>query len=305
MNTPSDKRVILKDGGTGQELLARSSMPPHPLWSCKVMMEEPEIVQAVHADYIRAGARLITLNTYTVTPERLDREGEPDMFAPLQQRAIDLVHAAREEVGIEGVKIAGCLSPLHGSYRPDMAMGHADLLPLYREIVAGQVEASDLILAETLSSIAEVTSAAQAGVETGLPTWVFMTLADDDSGTLRSGEPLAEAVAALAGSGVAGIGLNCCKPEVVDANLATVQGAGLPTGAYANGFTGIDALEIGGTVDTLTARKDLTPEAYAAFAMGWANSGLSLIGGCCEVGPAHIARLAQHLGVAGHDVVGA
>lgn len=297
-------RVILKDGGTGQELLARSSMPPHPLWSCKVMMEEPEIVQGVHADYIRAGARLITLNTYTVTPERLEREGEPDMFAPLQQRAIDLVHAAREEVGIDGVKVAGCLSPLHGSYRPDMAMTHADLLPLYREIVAGQVAASDLILAETLSSIAEVTAAAQAAVETGLPTWVFMTLNDDDSGTLRSGEPLAEAIEALKGSGVAGIGLNCCKPEVVNANLAMLEGAGLPTGAYANGFTGIDALEIGGTVDELKARKDLTPLAYATFAMAWAQQGLSLIGGCCEVGPAHIAELSKHLTDAGYEVVG-
>ncbi|TCL00641.1 homocysteine S-methyltransferase [Shimia isoporae] len=297
--------VILKDGGTGQELLARSSMPPHPLWSCKVMMEEPEIVRGVHADYIRSGARLLTLNTYTVTPERLEREGEPDMFVPLQRRAIELVDAAREEVGVEGVKVAGCLSPLHGSYRPDMAMSHNDLLPLYREIVEGQVEASDLILAETLSSIAEVTSAAQAAVETGLPTWVFLTLNDDESGTLRSGEPLSDAVAALDGSGVAGIGINCCKPEVVDANLAEVQRSGLPTGAYANGFTGIDALEIGGTVDGLKARKDLTPVAYAEFAMRWAQQGLGLIGGCCEVGPSHIAELSKQLIDAGYDVVGA
>ncbi|MGR3713821.1 MAG: homocysteine S-methyltransferase family protein [Shimia sp.] len=297
--------VILKDGGTGQELLVRSSMPPHPLWSCKVMMEEPDVVQGVHADYIRAGARLITLNTYTVTPERLERENEPDMFASLQKRAIDLANAAREDAGVEGVKLAACLSPLHGSYRPDMAVSHEDLLPLYREIISGQVAASDVILAETLSSIAEVTSAAQAAVETGLPTWVFMTLTDDDSCTLRSGEPLADALAALQGSGVVGVGLNCCKPEVIDANIAAVLAAGLPTGAYANGFTGIGALKIGGTVDTLSARQDLTPAAHADFAMGWANQGLKLIGGCCEVGPAHIAELATRLTDAGHTIVGA
>ncbi|SFL17670.1 homocysteine S-methyltransferase family protein [Shimia haliotis] len=297
--------VILKDGGTGQELLARSSMPPHPLWSCKVMMEEPEVVQGVHADYIRAGARLITLNTYSVTPERLAREGEGGRFAEIQRRAIDLVQAARDEVGVEGVRIAACLPPLHGSYKPDMSKSHADLLPLYKEIVAGQVEASDVIIAETLSGIAEVTASAQAGVETGLPTWVFMTLSDDDSGTLRSGEALGEALAALEGTGIAGVGLNCCKPEVVSANLPKVRAAGLPTGAYANGFTGIDALEIGGTVDALQARKDLTPAAYSEFAMGWVEQGLRLIGGCCEVGPAHIAALSKQLTDAGYEVTGA
>lgn len=297
--------IILKDGGTGQELLARSSMPPHPLWSCKVMMEEPEIVQSVHADYIRAGARLITLNTYSVTPERLAREGEPDMFAPLQQRAIDLANAAREEVGVSNVKLAACLPPLHGSYRPDMSKSHADLLPHYQEVTAAQAAASDIILAETLSSISEITAAAQAGVETGLPTWVFMTLSDDDSGTLRSGEPLQEALSALDAIAVAGVGINCCKPEVLEANLPTVLAKGRPTGAYANGFSGIDALEIGGTVSGLKARKDLTPDAYANFATGWVAQGTQFIGGCCEVGPAHIAELAQRLTAAGHKIVGA
>jgi S-methylmethionine-dependent homocysteine/selenocysteine methylase len=297
--------IILKDGGTGQELLARSSMPPHPLWSCKVMMEELEIVQSVHADYIRAGARLITLNTYSVTPERLTREGEPDMFAPLQQRALDLANAAREEVGVDGVKLAACLPPLHGSYRPDVSKSHADLLPLYQELANTQADGCDLVIAETLSSVSEVTAAAQAGVATGLPTWVFMTLNDDDSGTLRSGEPLIEALTALEGTGIAGVGINCCKPEVISANIATVLATGMPSGAYANGFTGIDALEIGGTVDGLKARKDLTPEAHADLAMPWVSQGLHFIGGCCEVGPSHIAELAQRLTAAGHTIVGA
>lgn len=297
-------QIILKDGGTGQELLARSSMPAHPLWSAKVMMEESHVVQGVHEDFIRAGARLITLNTYSATPERLAREGVPELFKPLQVKAIDLVRAARDAVCVDGVCIGGCLPPLHGSYRPDLAMGHDDLLPLYREIAAGQVQASDVMICETLSSVTEATAAAEAGVETGLPTWVFLSLNDDDSGNLRSGESLAAALDALAGSGIAGIGLNCCKPEVVSANLSGLYGRDWPVGAYANGFTGIAALDIGGTVDGLKARSDLTPAAYADFAMGWVDAGLSFAGGCCEVGPGHIAELAQRLRAAGHEIVG-
>lgn len=297
-------RIILKDGGTGQELIRRSSMPPHPLWSAKVMMEEPDIVQAVHEDFIRAGARLITLNNYTATPERLVREGVAEMFEPLQTKAADLVLAAIEAVGEDGVCIAGCLPPLHGSYRPDMARSHEMLLAAYREVAAAQADRVDLFLCETLSSVAEVIAATQAAVETGVPTYVAMTLNDDLSGSLRSGEPLEDALDALEGMGRAGVLLNCSKPEVISLNLGALAARGGVVGGYANGFTGIDALEIGGTVSGLKARKDVTPDLYADHAMGWVAEGATFVGGCCEVGPAHIAELARRLREAGHEIVG-
>ncbi len=297
-------KIMLKDGGTGQELLKRSSMPPHPLWSAKVMMDEPDIVQGLHEDFLRAGARIITLNTYSATPERLAREGVPEMFAPLQTRAIELAQAARDAAGTADTKIAACLSPLHGSYRPDMTKTSADLLPLFREVVAGQAAACDLIICETLSSISEVKAATQAAVETGKPTWVALSLTDDGSATLRSGEALTDALLALEGMGATGVMLNCSKPEVVDANIATLSQTGLPFGGYANGFTAIDALHIGGTVEGLRARQDVTPKAYAKFAMGWIEQGARCVGGCCEVGPEHIAKLAEDLQSAGHTIVG-
>jgi S-methylmethionine-dependent homocysteine/selenocysteine methylase len=69
----------------------------------------------------------------------------------------------------------------------------------------------------------------------------------------------------------------------------------LTFGAYANGFTSITALQPGGTVDSLKARTDLGPSAYADFAQSWAELGATIIGGCCEVGPAHIAELRTRL----------
>ena len=103
--------------------------------------------------------------------------------------------------------------------------------------------------------------------------------------------------------GQAGIMLNCSKPEVITANLATLLARDTPVGAYANGFTGIDALNIGGTVKELKARHDLTPDAYADFALGWVKLGASFVGGCCEVGPDHIKTLATRLADAGYEVV--
>ena len=82
--------IVLLDGGMGQELIRRSSHPPTPMWSAKVMMDEPEIVAAVHRDYIEAGAKVLTLNTYSATPERLARDASEDLFKPLQAKAIEI-----------------------------------------------------------------------------------------------------------------------------------------------------------------------------------------------------------------------
>ena len=78
---------------------------------------------------------------------------------------------------------------------------------------------------------------------------------------------------------------------------------GRPAGAYANGFQPIpEAFKLGETVDMLTARTDLDPAAYARFAMGWVEAGARIVGGCCEVGPAHIAELARRLAETGREI---
>jgi homocysteine S-methyltransferase len=295
--------IILLDGGMGQELLARSVQAAHPLWSAKILLDEPKIVQQVHEDYIRAGARVITINAYSATPERLQRDGAPEMFEPLQARAIAMARAARDACGTE-VRIAGCLPPLFASYRPDLAPNFDANLKMYREIVAQQASKVDLIQCETLSSVVEATAACTAAVETGLPVWVGLSVNDDDSQTLRSGEPLTAALTALSGLGAQAILLNCSVPEAISAALPQVIATGTPAGAYANGFTSIEALQPGGTVDGLRARKDLTPEVYATHAMAWVKAGAKIVGGCCEVGPAHIEKLARTLRSAGHTITG-
>ncbi|TIN50926.1 MAG: homocysteine S-methyltransferase, partial [Mesorhizobium sp.] len=91
--------VILTDGGMGQELVRRSQSEPTPLWSARVLIDEPELVRDLHAEFIRAGARVITINTYSATPERLAREGAEELFKPLQKRGIELARQARDEAG--------------------------------------------------------------------------------------------------------------------------------------------------------------------------------------------------------------
>lgn len=296
-------RIVLLDGGMGQELLKRSSMPPSPLWSAQVMMDEPEIVEAVHLDYIRAGARVLTLNTYSATPERLARDAEESLFEPLQQKAIGVARAARDKSS-EDVAIAGCLPPLFASYRPDVVPEYEATLATYRRIVGVEADHVDCFLCETLSSIKEIRAATTAAKESGKPVWTSMTVQDGDGLHLRSGEATEDGVAAAVEAGADAVLVNCSWPESVGEAMPVLKQSGLPFGGYANGFTGIEALQPGGTVSELKARSDLGPDQYAAHVMDWVEAGATIVGGCCEVGPAHIRRLAETLVENGHDIAG-
>ncbi len=295
-------KIVLLDGGMGQELIARSSQPPHPLWSAKVLMDEPEIVRQIHVDYLNAGARVLTLNTYSVTPERLERAGIADQFGALQQKAIDAAKSAIGETGADAT-IAGCLPPLVASYRPDIALPYDKALAIYREIVAIQVEDVDLFLCETLAATDEIRAATTAAAESGKPVWIAMTLKDGaDTPQLRSREEFSDGITAAADCGATAVLANCSWPETLSCGFEALARSGLPWGAYANGFTSIDPLLPGGTVDSLEARDDLDPVRYCEWAMTAVEHGASIVGGCCEVGPAHIAAIASRLQADGIEI---
>jgi homocysteine S-methyltransferase len=137
-----------------------------------------------------------------------------------------------------------------------------------------------------------------------VPVWLSVTVDDADGSRLRSGEPLAALGPLVAAHAPAAVLANCSVPEAMAAAIAELSAFGLPFGAYANGFTHIAPafLQDSPTVAALSARHDLTPEVYAAMAMGWVAQGATIVGGCCEVGPAHIAALAAALRAAGHGI---
>ena len=131
------------------------------------------------------------------------------------------------------------------------------------------------------------------------------TLKDDaENVTLRSGETIAEASQAIAHIKTEARLANCSRPEVMDAAMPQLLALGGAVGAYANGFTSVGALQHGGTVDVLEARRDLGPASYADHAGGWARQGAAIVGGCCEVGPEHIATLRDRLLDDGFELTG-
>jgi len=296
--------IVLLDGGMGQELIRRSPDEVTWLWGATVMRDHPHLVQGLHEDFLRAGARVLTLNTYSLTRPRLALKKADELFEPMLAQAGALAVAAVDALGAD-VAIAGSLPPLVGSYHPDTVLPVDEAARHFAEIAAHQADYVDYFIGETMSSIKEAQGMLKGAATANKPLWLALTTDDEDGTRLRSGEPLAEAVDAVKGApNLAAILINCTRPEAVDQGIDLLAAGGLPYGAFANGFTHINTDYVpGSTVTALGTRTDLGPDAYADFAMGWVEQGATIIGGCCEVGPAHIATLAQRLENAGHTLV--
>jgi len=295
--------ITLLDGGMGQELVARSGDAPTPLWATRVMIDHPGMVGAIHADYFAAGASVATTNTYAIHHDRLERFDLDHLFHALHLRALAEAHEARGAHG-RGM-IAGSMGPLIATYRPEVTLPVAVAEPKYAEIARILGPHVDVILCETMASVEQAMGAAAGAQAAGRPVWLSVSVDDHDGAKLRSGEAVTDLSAVLARYPVAAVLANCSVPEAMADALAGIKALGLPFGAYANGFTHISGnfLKDAPTVAELTHRHDLTPEKYADFAQAWVDMGATIVGGCCEVGPAHIRHLAERLRAAGHSIL--
>ncbi|MCB2130117.1 MAG: homocysteine S-methyltransferase family protein [Rhodobacteraceae bacterium] len=296
------KKITLLDGGMGQELVARSGDAPTPLWSTQVMIDHPGLVRQVHADYFAAGATVATTNTYAIHHDRLIKHGLDDRFASLHMQALAEAASARAEHG--SGRIAGSLGPLVASYRPEVHPPHDEAVAKYAEVAGLLAPAVDLFLAETVASLAHARAVVDGAKAAGRPLWLSVTVDDEDGAKLRSGEAVAGLAPIIASGQVDAVLANCSAPEAMAAALAVLKTFGVPYGAYANGFRQItkEFLKDSPVVDVLEGRPEMTPELYADFAMRWIEDGATIVGGCCETTPAHIAAIADRLRAAGYAI---
>lgn len=295
--------ITILDGGMGQELIKRSGRPATPLWSTQVMIDKPGLVAEVHRDYADAGAMVATTNSYAIHRDRL-RGGTSNHYAgegvvlPDMQDQFEALHMAalHEADAVRGrCQIAGSIGPLGASYRSDLNPEMETAIALYTEVAKLQAPHVDMLLFETIASLEAARACLAAGRQTDRPVWLAFTVDDEDGSLLRSGEPVAEA--ARIGADADAVLANCSAPEAMPRALEALGGAGAPFGAYANAFTMItnDFIKGGTTASDLSQREDLVPTVYADHAMRWVDQGATIIGGCCETGPEHIAEIARRV----------
>jgi S-methylmethionine-dependent homocysteine/selenocysteine methylase len=281
---------LLLDAAMGSDLDRRGLATTLPLWSALALLERPDLVRQIHVDNLRAGADIITTNTFRTTARTLRRANiDPDRARELDALAVRLALEARDEAGRPHALIAGSIAPLEDCYLPVFDTPEDQALAEHRAQANSLAEDGvDLLMVETMPTATEAAIALQAALETGAPATVGFVCAPPENGappSLLSGETLAAAVEQVTPLGPSAILVNCAAPLVITAALRELRTlTSLPIGGYANAGRIDD--QVGWVPDAA-----LSGERYAAFAREWLALGAWLIGGCCGATPEHTAAL--------------
>ncbi len=293
---------ILLDGATGTELDRRGVDTSLPLWSARALIDRPDVVRSIHADYLIAGAEMITTNTFRTHRRTLDRAGQIDRAKELTQYAVQLAREAIDQTQ-RAAYIAGSMSSLEDCYSPQLVPPDDELRVEHQEMARDLAGAGcDVLLIETMNTIREAAIATQAAKAMGLPVCVSFVVGpngrppdnpqaaqDDEPMLLLSGESIEEAVRAISLLQPDVILINCVPFNVIDRAFDQLRSSSaVPIGLYAN---------VGHTDEVVgwTLTDDVLPEAYAARARQWIDRGAKIVGGCCGTSIEHIAAIKKIL----------
>ncbi len=292
-----DGGIVILDGGTGTEL-ERRGVPMDPeAWCGPATLDHLHELEAIHQDYISAGADVITANTYASSRLMLDPAGFGDRFEEINRAAIGAARGARKASGRTDVLVAGSLSQMlpvvKGSAKPKLyhVPGQAVMAEAFRELATlHRDEGCDLILLEMMRHPERVRSALQAANETGLPVWVGFSVRRGADGRMLSYAPerdipFEELVQVLGDFQVAAAGIMHSPSDVIDDAIAILRDAfDGPLMAYPDsGYFKMPNWQF---------EEIIKPDDFHRFAAGWTANGVQVIGGCCGLSPEHIAAIA-------------
>ncbi len=271
-----------------------------PLWSAHVLADAPEQVEAVHLDYLRAGADILLTASYQASSYGYAELGIDDpeaASASALRQAVEIAARARKIYAAEHdrkVLIAASLGPygaalhngaeFHGNYDvsfPALVSFHAERLGAL--IHSG----ADLVAFETVPSLEEARAILAAlDLHSQLPAWISFTCRDHRH--TAHGEPVRECAALLEASpAVIAAGINCTPPAYITSLIAQLRAAtGKPVLVYPNSGEQWD-----GAARCWTGSADVL--AYEEMARQWFAAGAQIVGGCCRTGPDHVRGVAR------------
>lgn len=285
--------VLVLDGGLSNALEDRGLDLSSDLWTARLLLDDPGQIAAVHRDYYLAGADVVTTASYQASVPSLvaagltTREAERTLLA-----SVHLASEVRDEVAAasgRGLLVAASVGP-YGAVLADGSeyRGRYGVSPrTLRDFHARRLEllasaSPDLLAVETIPDADEAEVLVPLLDELGLPAWFSYSV---QAGATRAGQPLREAYAVLAGStSIVAAGVNCSAPrDVMDAVRVATEVTGRPAVVYPN---------LGESWDSATHTWSGDAGFDTELAADWVAAGALLVGGCCRVGPGHIAELA-------------
>ncbi len=284
-------KPLLLDGATGTELGRRGVDISLPLWSARALLEAPDVLHAIHHDFLAAGADAITANTFRTHRRSRAKAGMGHRGAELTRLAVEIAKAARDEHAPAAL-VLGSVAPLEDCYQPALAPDEPICRAEHAEMIGNLLDAGvDLVLIETMSNLPEARAAAREAQRLAPSKWIisFCTKSLGPAGILLSDDPLSDLLGEL--HDAYAVGVNCVAAPLVEAQVRFLRDA-LPDHvriiAYANvGY----ADEAGNWVVT----DAVAPARYAQYAQRWIDAGAMIVGGCCGTTPRTIRAIAQHI----------
>jgi homocysteine S-methyltransferase len=297
--------ALILDGGLATELEARGCDLKDELWSARLLLENPALIQQVHYDYYQAGADCGISASYQATiPALMARGLSAAEAVELIRLAVQLVIQARDQFWMEPTNRQGRLRPIvaasvgpygaalaDGSeYTGDYDLDEAGLVEWHRprwHILANS--GADMLACETIPSHNEMRALAQLMAETpDMPAWV--SFSGRDGQHINDGTPIAECAAFLDGvAQVVAVGINCTPPSLIPSLIREVRSVTeKPIVVYPNSgetYDAVDKVWLGQSV----------PAEFGTFSREWRKEGAALIGGCCRTSPAHIRQIADRM----------
>jgi len=293
------KQTRILDGGMGQELLARGMKPNGTLWSANAILDENyhQLLQDTHRDFIKAGAEVIVTTTFTTRRKRLRENNIEDKFEYLNIKAGEIAHKVKKE--FPNVLIAGGLPPQELTYEAD-ERSEEEITNTFNEQARLLNDYVDFFYFDVWSSIKEFKCGIKAIKEFKKPYLIGIHISEGTN--LPSGEKISD-IKTIIDDQLLGVMLSCVSPENYEKNLKEMKELNVPFGFKLNGFmttkpkngyTSSFFKNSGGNPNEfLGHRHDFTPENIGEIAKKFKDNGATILGGCCETRPAHIAAMAK------------
>jgi len=274
------QRRLFFDGGMGSLLQAKGLKPGELPETWNIL--HPEIIEEIHFDYLAAGADIVTTNTFGVNRFKYKKE---DGFSVEEVVRAAVANAKKAVKRAGHGYVALDLGPTGKLLEPYGTLGFEEACDVYKEVVrAGAKAGADLVIIETMGDSYELKAAVLAAKEScDLP--IFATVTLDEKGKMLTGGNVESVTALLEGLGVDVIGLNCGLGPIQLLPLIRrmVEVASVPV--MVNPNAGLPRSEDGKTV------YDIDSDAFADAMRAIAESGVSVLGGCCGTTPEHIAKM--------------
>jgi len=302
MDTNYFLKTRILDGGMGQELLRRGLKPQGTLWSASALIEEKyhPLVIDTHLDFINAGADVIVTTTFTARRNRLIQNKCEEHFEYVNTKAVELALKARD-ISKKNILVAGGLPNQYQTYSENLG----DDLNLIEKNFYDQAKLLksniDFFYLDVMGSGKECEIALKTIKSFNLPVLVGVHIRKN--GKLPSGENISDIVKKYKEENWLGIIAACVHPESYEIIIKELKNLDIPYGFKLNAFKnipddyGVHSSSIwgkdGNPTKILGSREDINESKFYEFVKKFKDAGATILGGCCEIRPSHISKIAN------------